>query len=57
MPTHLTLFSAHDYVKDGAAVLFPDDGVVLRLITDTEKEESQKFIQAFEVSKQLTVKN
>ena len=38
MPTHLTLLiSAHDYVKDGAAVLFPDDGVVLRL-TDTERE-------------------
>ena len=56
MPTHLTLLSAHDYVKDGAAVLFPDDGVVLRL-TDTGREELQKFIQAFKVSKQLTVHN
>ena len=56
MPTHLTLLSAHDYVKDGAAVLFPDDGVVLRL-TDTEREALQQFIKTFEVSKQLLVKN
>jgi hypothetical protein len=38
MPTHLTLLRAHDYVKDGAAVLFPNDGVVLRL-TDTERSK------------------
>ena len=56
MPSHLTLLSAHDYVKDGAAVLFPDDGVVLRL-TDTEREALQQFIKAFQVSKHLTVKN
>ena len=56
MPTHLTLLSAHDYVKDGAAVLFPNDGVVLRL-TDTEREALQKFIETFEVSKQLLVNN
>ena len=56
MPTNLTLLSAHEYVKDGAAVLFPEDGVVLRL-TDSERVSLQKFITQFDVSKQLSVKN
>ena len=56
MPTNLTLLSAHEYVKDGAAVLFPEDGVVLRL-TEPERESLQQYIKQFDVVKQLSVKN
>ena len=56
MPPNLSLLSAHEYVQDGAAVLFPEDGVVLRL-TESERESLQQFIKKFYVSKQLSVKN
>ena len=46
MPHNLTLLCAQDYAKDGAAVLFPDDGVILRL-TSEEKTGLEKFIKNF----------
>lgn len=51
MPPNLVLYCANDYVQGGAAVLFPDDGVVLRLTTE-ESDGLRKFVE-----KNLTVKN
>ena len=55
MPSNLTLLCAQEYAKEGAAVvLFPDNGVVLRLTSD-EKESLEKYIKNFQAIKQLKV--
>ena len=56
MPSDMVLLCAHDYAKDGAAVLMEDSGVVIRL-TPQEKEKLQQFIGQFHQVKQLTVNN
>ena len=57
MPSNLTLLSAHDYAKDGAAVLLKDEGLVLKL-NDNELQSFQKYIkQIGKVVKKLTVNN
>lgn len=56
MPPNLVLYCANDYVQGGAAVLFPDDGVVMRL-TSEESASLREFVAKFRVSKRLTVKN
>jgi hypothetical protein len=56
MPADMVLLSAHDYCKDGAAILLPDSGVVLQLST-AERKKLEEYIKPFKVTKQLTVKN
>ena len=38
MPADMVLSSAHDYCKDGAAVLLPDSGVLLELSASERKK-------------------
>jgi hypothetical protein len=56
MPRDLVLLSAVDYVRDGAAVLFPEDGVVLSL-TDEEERQLREFVRELPVRKRLRVRN
>jgi hypothetical protein len=56
MPPRLSLLCAHDYVQDGAAILFPDSGYVLKLNLE-EQEKLKKFTNSVTVVKQLQVKN
>ena len=44
MPSDMVLLSAHDYAKDGAAILFGHYGVVLRL-SQEEKERLESFVR------------
>ena len=58
MPSDMVLLSAHDYAKDGAAILFGHYGVVLRL-SQEEKERLESFVRDLskrnEVLKELRV--
>jgi hypothetical protein len=56
MPTDLTLLCANDYAKDGAAVLLPDSGLVVRL-TDKQRKSVLKYMSKYPVTKQLRVNN
>ena len=56
MPSHLALLCANSYVKDGAAVLFPGDGKVLRM-TEDEQQRLRVFIEQFPITKSLMVHN
>jgi hypothetical protein len=56
MPSDMVLLSAHDYARDGAAVLMADSGVVLRM-SDEERSQLEAFISRFEVTKNLVVRN
>lgn len=57
MPKDLALLSGNEYVeRGGAAVLFPRDGVVLR-IDVAEQQMLRDYIAAFPVWKKLCVKN
>jgi len=57
MPKDLALLSGNDYVsRGGAAVLFPHDGIVLR-VDAAEQQMLRTYIAAFPVWKQLCVKN
>jgi hypothetical protein len=55
MPSNLVLLSAHDYAKDGCALLFEDFGILVQL-TESEK---QSFIQInrYPITKFLKVVN
>ena len=56
MPLGLVLLCANDYVQDGAAVLFPEDGKVLRLAAE-QQDALRAFIAGFPVEKDLVVRN
>ena len=56
MPRNLALLCAQDYVSDGAAVLFPTDGKVIRMTPD-EREALKDYIAAFPTIKRLIVRN
>lgn len=56
MPRNLVLLSGHEYAKEGAAVLFPEDGRVVRL-TAEEQAALREFLRPFPTVKELIVKN
>ena len=56
MPSHLTLLCANAYCQDGCAVLFANDGVVLRM-TAAELEGLKEFLKSYPVQKVLRVNN
>ena len=56
MSPELVLLSAHDYCKEGAAVLLPNSGVVLELTND-ERNSLEMFIKQFKTNMDLIVKN
>jgi hypothetical protein len=56
MPSHLALLCAHEYTKEGATVLFPEDGAVIRL-TPEEQKHLRRFISPFPTVKKLVVRN
>jgi len=56
MPRHLTLLCANAYCQDGCAVLFANDGLVLRMSAD-ELSELKNFLSSYPVTKHLRVRN
>lgn len=56
MPTDLALLSAYLYVQDGAALLLPSEGVVVKLSPE-EREELKEFIKGFQEVFKLKVVN
>ena len=56
MPHNLALLCAQDYVTDGAAILFPNDGQVIRMSSE-EREALRDYIAAFPTIKRLVVRN
>lgn len=56
MPRNLVLLSGHEYAKEGAAVLFPEDGRVVRLNVE-EQTALREFLRPFPTVKELIVKN
>ena len=56
MPNDLVLLCANEYAKDGVVILFSDDGMVIRLRGDDEKE-LRNWIEKYPVEKMLVVKN
>ena len=56
MPNDLVLLCANEYAKDGVVILFGDDGMVIRLKGDDEKE-LRNWIEKYPVEKMLVVKN
>lgn len=56
MPRDLALLCAHEYAKDGAAILLPDGGKVIKLSAD-ERQALQHFIAQFPTIKTLKVRN
>ena len=56
MPQNLVLLSAKQYAEDGAAVLFGEEGMVLRLKED-EKKELREHVMNLDVIKYLEVCN
>ena len=56
MPRNLALLCAHEYTKEGATVLFPDNGVVIKL-NKAEQEQLREFIRPFPLVKKLVVRN
>lgn len=56
MPRNLVLLSGQEYAKEGAAVLFPEDGRVIRLNAE-EQTALREFLRPFPTVKDLIVKN
>lgn len=56
MPRNLVLLSGHEYAKEGAAVLFPEDGRVVQLTVE-EQDALREFLRPFPTVKELIVKN
>jgi hypothetical protein len=56
MPKDLVLLCAHQYAKDGAAILHKDGGVVLKL-NDHELSELLQYIDKFDTTMNLKVHN
>ena len=56
MPSNLTLLCANAYCQDGCAVLFADDGLVLRM-SKSELSDLKDFISKYPVAKSLKVRN
>ena len=56
MPTNLTLLCANAYCQDGCAVLFANDGLVLRM-TKSELANLKEFLTNYPVIKTLKVRN
>ena len=57
MPSNLVLLSAHDYAKDGCALLFEDFGILVQL-TESEKQSFiQSLINRYPITKFLKVVN
>ena len=56
MPQDLALLSAHAYAQEGAAILFPNDGVVLKL-SNMEIKKLKQYIEQFPQSLNLKVSN
>ena len=56
MPSDMVLLCANDYAQDGAVVLLPDGGVVLKLDSE-DMQELVAFLHQFEVTKHLRVHN
>lgn len=56
MPSDMVLLCAHDYAKEGAAILFENSGVVLRLSLK-EKNQLMMYIDKFIATKRLIVNN
>ena len=56
MPRNLALLCAHEYAKEGAAVLFPTDGVVVKMNQD-DQSALKEFLKGFPAIKKLVVRN
>ena len=56
MPSNFVLLSAHEYAKDGMAVLFENDGAVIPL-KESEIEQVRKFLNQFPATMKLIVQN
>ena len=56
MPPNLTLLCAQDYASEGAAILFPNDGLILKM-TEDESFQLRQFLKKFEINKNLVVRN
>lgn len=56
MPSNLTLLCANAYCQDGCAVLFAEDGLVLRM-SESELTELKEFLKEYPVVKNLKVRN
>ena len=56
MPKDLALLCANDYVANGVAVLFYEDGLVLDM-SESELRELRDYLSVFNVSKRLRVNN
>ena len=56
MPRNLALLCAHEYTKEGATVLFPDGGAVIKLDKE-QQDDLRKFIRPFPMVKRLVVRN
>ena len=56
MPSNLTLLCANAYCQDGCAVLFANDGLVLRM-SKSELSSLKEFLQNYPVVKTLKVRN
>ena len=56
MPSNLTLLCANAYCQDGCAVLFADDGIVLRM-SKNELVDLKDFLRRYPVIKHLKVRN
>lgn len=56
MPENLVLLCANDYAQDGAVVLLPNSGMVIKM-SENERKELLKTLNKYEVTKYLKVKN
>ena len=56
MPSNLTLLCANAYCQDGCAVLFANDGLVLRM-SESELADLKEFLKEYPVVKNLKVRN
>ncbi len=56
MPQDLVLLCANDYAQEGAAILFKDDGIVIKM-TDDEILELKHNLSQYPVLKKLVVRN
>ena len=56
MPSDLTLLCANAYCQDGCAILFANDGLVLRM-SESELSSLKEFLKEYPVVKYLKVQN
>jgi hypothetical protein len=56
MPSDMVLLSAQEYAKDGAAILLPESGMVVKM-NDTERSHLIEYLKKFQVLKNLVVRN